>query len=198
SFQNIALQLADLQQIVDGLAGAALPDYEALATQSKSLNRFALEFLHQMSIFITGSDANAITWMIHDRNRDVLKLATAPLEVATLLRERLFDQKASVVLTSATMSINGRFDYLQQRLGVDAAERIQLDSPYNYEDQVLLYLPHDIPEPRDDAYQSLLEQAIIDVAVAAEGRTLVLFTATSALRATNQSLADTLAAHDIN
>ncbi|MCE2851493.1 MAG: 3'-5' exoribonuclease [Chloroflexaceae bacterium] len=198
SFQNIALQLADLQQIVDGLAGAALPDYEALATQSKSLNRFALEFLHQMSIFITGSDANAITWMIHDRNRDVLKLATAPLEVATLLRERLFDQKASVVLTSATMSINGRFDYLQQRLGVDAAERIQLDSPYNYEDQVLLYLPHDIPEPRDDAYQSLLEQAIIDVAVAAEGRTLVLFTATSALRATYQSLADTLAAHDIN
>jgi DNA polymerase-3 subunit epsilon/ATP-dependent DNA helicase DinG len=180
------------------LAGAALPDYEALATQSKSLNRFALEFLHQMSIFITGSDANAITWMIHDRNRDVLKLATAPLEVATLLRERLFDQKASVVLTSATMSINGRFDYLQQRLGVDAAERIQLDSPYNYEDQVLLYLPHDIPEPRDDAYQSLLEQAIIDVAVAAEGRTLVLFTATSALRATYQSLAETLAAHDIN
>lgn len=198
ALQNIANQLGDLQQLVDALANANLPDYDALATQTKSLNRFVGDLIHQMGIFMSGSDENAITWMIHDRNREVLRLATAPLEVATLLRERLFDKKASVVLTSATMSVNGRFEYLKQRLGVDTAHELQLDSPYNYEEQVLLYLPQDIPEPREDAYQYLLEQAIIDICVAAEGRTLVLFTATSALRATYQSLASTLAEHDIN
>ncbi len=198
TFQNIATQLADLQQLVDALANASLPEYEALASQTKALNRFVVEFLHQMNNFISGSDENAITWMIHDRNRDVLRLATAPLEVASLLRERLFDKKASVVLTSATMSVNGQFEYLKKRLGVDTDKQLQLDSPYNYEDQVLLYLPQDIPEPRDDAYQYLLEQAIVDVCVAAEGRTLVLFTATSALRATYQSLSETLADQGIN
>lgn len=198
AFQNIAIQLADLQQLVDALVNANLPDYESLASQTKSLNRFVGDFLHQMANFISGSDENAITWMIHDRNREVLRLATAPLEVATLLRERLFDKKASVVLTSATMSVNGRFDYLKQRLGVETEHAIQLDSPYDYEDQVLLYLPQDIPEPREEAYQYQMEQAIIDVCVAAEGRTLVLFTATSALRATYQSLVETLSEYDIN
>jgi Rad3-related DNA helicase len=46
-----------------------------------------------------------------------------------------------VVLTSATLSVNNRFDYVQQRLGIETDHHIQLDSPYDYEDQVLLYLP---------------------------------------------------------
>ncbi len=198
SFRSIALQLNDLTQLVDALADANIVDYEALASQTKSLNRFVMDFNANMAGFIHGEDANLITWMLQARNRDELQLAIAPLEVASLLRERLFDKKKSVILTSATLSVNNRFDYVQKRLGVDTDRQIQLDSPYDYEDQVLLYLPQDMPEPKDFEYQQILEQAIVDTAIAASGRTLVLFTSTSALRATYNAVYEKLAEQGIN
>ena len=136
--------------------------------------------------------------MIYDKQREVLRLAINPLEVATLLRENLFDAKAAVVLTSATLSVNSRFDYVMGRLGADTEHTYQLESPFDYESQALLYVPQDMPEPKDFDYQRTLEDAIVATALAAVGRTLVLFTATSALRATYTAVQERLNEHDIN
>ena len=198
TYTSISKHLLDITNIVDNLAAANVADYEVLVSSTKRLQRFSMEFPIQCGNLLTGADANLITWMVYDRQREVLRLAINPLEVATLLRENLFDAKSSVVLTSATLSVNGSFDYVKGRLGADTEYAYQLESPFNYEQQALLYVPQDMPEPKDFDYQRTLEEAIVATAVAAAGRTLVLFTATSALRATYAAVQDRLNEHDIN
>ncbi len=198
NFRAVQRSLEELNAIVLGLADSNIPDYEMLQAQSSKLLRFASEFVHSMGIFMHGRDDNQITWMSYRRQRSQLTIALNPLEVATLLRERLFDQKASVVLTSATLSVNGSYAYVRNRLGIPSATELLLDSPYDYEQQAILYIPQDMPDPKDFDYQTNLEQAILNTALAADGRTLVLFTATSALRATYHALVDTFNEHDIN
>jgi hypothetical protein len=70
SFRSIALQLNDLTQLVDALANANVVDYDALASQTKSLNRFVMDFNMNMANFIHGDDSNLITWMLQARNRE--------------------------------------------------------------------------------------------------------------------------------
>ena len=100
------------------------------------------------------------------------------------LQERLFSEKACVILTSATLRTNNNFDYIKERLGLDELLEVALDSPFDYKSAVLLYVPKDIPEPNEPYYQRTVEQAIIDLVRATEGRALVLFTSNSQLQAT--------------
>ena len=190
--------LDELNSVVLNLADSNLPDYDMLQAQTTKLWRFATEFVQNMAIFMTGSDENAITWMNYQRNRNILTIALNPLEVATLLRERLFDKKASVVLTSATLSVNGGYDYMRNRLGIPEANELLLDSPYDYERQAVVYIPQDMPDIKDSDYQTTMEAAILATGIAAAGRTLVLFTATSALRNTYHALLERFNEHDIN
>ncbi len=195
----IAQQLEVLNRAVTELADANVPDYEVLVTLATRSFRFVSEFVENANQIIIGLDASLITWIRYSDAKNVLDLNINPLEVATLLDERLFSKKASVVLTSATLSVNNSFAYMQQRLGAPVPPEAcyQLESPYNYKDQVLVYIPQDISEPKDFPYQGSVEQAILDTAVAAQGRTLVLFTSNSALRTTYSQLVDAFSQQDI-
>ena len=199
SLRVIAQQLDILNKAVTELADANLADYEVLVTLSVRSLRFVTDFVDNVNQIVTGEDANLITWIRYSDAKHILDLNINPLEVATLLQERLFSKKASVVLTSATLSVNNSFSYMQQRLGAQLPPEAcyQLESPYNYRDQVMVYLPQDMPEPKDFPYQGCVEQAILDTAIAARGRTLVLFTSNSALRTTYNQLADPLSQQDI-
>lgn len=197
-YDTINARLIELTGIVDSLSTANVADYEVLVTSTKRVQRFGVEFVVHTGHLLRGDEPNNITWMVYDRQREVLRLAINPLEVATLLRERLFDAKATVVLTSATMSVNGSFSYVMGRLGNDTGQTVQLESPFDYEQQALVYIPSDMPEPKDFDYQRTLEDAIVATAIAAVGRTLVLFTATSALRTTYAAVQERLNQADIN
>jgi DNA polymerase-3 subunit epsilon/ATP-dependent DNA helicase DinG len=126
-----------------------------------------------------------------------LTLNRAPLDVSSLLRERLFEQKQSVVLTSATLSIEGSFAFVRERLGVTEARELSLGSPYNFHHQALVYVASDLPEPNQPHYASNLQRAIVELARATDGRMLVLFTSKSQLRAAYRAISDPLAQHDI-
>jgi ATP-dependent DNA helicase DinG len=90
-----------------------------------------------------------------------------------------------MVLTSATLTAAGEFDYLRERLNADEAETLVVGSPFDYENSALLYLATDIPEPGDmRAYQHALNRALVDLFRATRGRGLVLFTSYSQLRQT--------------
>ena len=95
-----------------------------------------------------------------------------------------FSQKSGVVLTSATLSTSGHFDYVKQRLGVQDAEELLLGSPFDYKRAALMLIPTDMPEPSHPRYQKDLEAALIALCGASKGRALVLFTSHAALRAT--------------
>ena len=124
-------------------------------------------------------------------------LNAAPLEVASLLRDRLFAAPEATILVSATMAIGGTFDYVKRRLGLEDARAEALGSPFDYARAALLYVPNDLPDPTQAGYQASMERAIMDVVRRLRGRTLVLFTSRAHLRTTYQALREPLALQHI-
>ena len=102
-----------------------------------------------------------------------------------------------MILTSATMTTHGSFDYIRRTLGAEIADELALGSPFDYESSTLLYLPEDIPEPNQPGHQPALNRALIATAKATGGRMLVLFTSYAALKRTSQGITSHLAKEDI-
>jgi DNA polymerase-3 subunit epsilon/ATP-dependent DNA helicase DinG len=124
-------------------------------------------------------------------------LNAAPIEVAALLRDRLFSAPEASVLVSATLAIGGSFEYVERRLGLEEATSHALGSPFDYARAALLYVPNDLPDPTQPGYQTLLERTILDVVTRLRGRTLVLFTSRAHLKTTYHVLRDRLASRGI-
>ncbi len=129
----------------------------------------------------------------------ITRLCTAPLVVAPLLRETLMERMQTVVMTSATLTVAGRFDYLRHRIGVDGLEpgrlsELLLESPFDFEKQALLVVPTDIPEPGQPGYTEAVRDLTEQALLAADGRSFVLFTAYSLLRRIHNELSPTLTA----
>jgi DNA polymerase-3 subunit epsilon/ATP-dependent DNA helicase DinG len=184
--------LGRLETLLIDLKDAELLEYDALMLRVQALRRYATDVRVNIGHILTGGAEEKVTWLTHDRMRDTLTLSAAPLSVADVLRTNLFEAKTATILTSATLSVGGNFAFIRERIGLDQAEELTLDSPFDYTRQALLYIPQDIPEPNQNGYQRALEQAIIDLARATGGRMLVLFTATNALRQTYRAIQEPL------
>ena len=91
----------------------------------------------------------AFVYGVEQRGRRSIVLTAAPIDVSESLREVLFDPLHAAVLTSATMAVEGKFDFFRDRLGVDDADTLVVDSSFDHATQALLYLPPRMPEPRD-------------------------------------------------
>jgi DNA polymerase-3 subunit epsilon/ATP-dependent DNA helicase DinG len=128
-------------------------------------------------------DPQRVVWLEADRQDGGIILSWVPLDVHALLRDGLYADRKSVVLTGATLRTQGGFAYLQQRLGLEECETVGLGSPFDYRHAALVLLPRDMPEPNSPIYTDHLAQAVIELARASRGRTLVLFTSHSMLRA---------------
>lgn len=112
----------------------------------------------------------------------VCRLCTAPLGVAEILKESFFDRLETVILTSATLAVGRSFSYLKERLGLssltpDRLLELQLFSPFDFQRQALVAVPEDIPEPAAGGYADALAAICEKAALAADGRSLILFTA---------------------
>ncbi|KAB8141266.1 DNA polymerase III subunit epsilon [Chloroflexia bacterium SDU3-3] len=190
--QEISNALGKLEALVGNLKDAGIPDYETLALRVQSLRRYVTDVRVNVGAIIVGGEEKLVTWLTYDRMRDTLELRAAPLSVAELLQANLFALKATSVLASATMSVDGQFDFIRDRLGVEEPDALQLESPFDYTKQALVYLPNDMPEPNHPGYQRALEQAIVSICTASNGRALVLFTASSALKQTYRAIQEPL------
>jgi len=110
----------------------------------------------------------------------------------------LWHEKSSVILTSATLTTAGEFDYLLGRLSAQDADELALGSPFDFETAAMLYLVNDIPEPNDrHGHQRAVESGLISLCKATGGRALVLFTSYDQLKRTSQVIAPVLAREDI-
>lgn len=144
-------------------------------------------FLGLSQSLAVNPDPGRVYWLESD-SAERTSLCSTLLSVSDILRHELFEKKGSVVLTSATMTTQHSFDYLRERLGVDDADELILGSSFNYAASTLLCIPADMPEPGQQGHQRCLEQALIDMCSASQGRALVLFTSHSALRSTYKVL----------
>lgn len=118
------------------------------------------------------------------------KLHSTPLVVADSFQEFMQQYKCSWIFTSATLTVNAKFDHFQQQLGLLDAETLMLDSPYDYQNNTRLYLPVIGVEPNDKNYTHKVIDAVLPILEANQGRAFLLFTSHRALRIAANYLAD--------
>ena len=134
-------------------------------------------------------DANRVYWFSQVSRAENLLLRAAPINVGSLLRERVYAERRSTVFTSATLAVGGTFDYFSSRVGLGAEiEELILPSPFDFYHQALVCLPTDIPLPEDEGFDLAAEELIAAVARRAGGRTLALFTSHRQLRDVHAAL----------
>jgi len=157
-----------------------------------------------LAAFIALDDPNYVYWAeahTQYRGRSVWMYA-APADVSDLLREDLFDRKSSVIMTSATLTVDKSFRYIIDQLGLEPFERegrlrtVMLPSPFKYQEQALVLIPRDFPGIRgkdgDPSFLRALTDSLRDVALSVGGRMLVLFTSHRMLKSVYKPLKEAL------
>ena len=180
--------------------GAAFeePGEGDLAIGLRSSVRDLAGILASLDELIFQADPQRIYWIQLLGEPARLSLHAAPLEVGPLIEKHLWHEKESVVITSATLTTTGEFDYLRHRLGAADADELAVGSPFDFESSALLYLINDMPEPgQRQEYQAALEKGLIGLCRATGGRALVLFTSNEQLWMTAQAISAPLASDGI-
>jgi len=140
---------------------------------------------------------SSVYWIDSSHARSGTSLNMAPIGVDQILSQDLFNEKSSVVLTSATLSTGGDFDHFCTRLGFTPDEEYRLDSPFNYAVSTQTLLVDDISNPGTARNPQEIIECIASTAIAAEGSTLALFTSNAAIKATYSALRARLQKHNI-
>jgi len=141
---------------------------------------------------------DVVYWITMDVNGEgVSLLESAPLQVSSLLQEKLYQNLESIVMTGATLAIQGEFDAMRDRLGIHDAMEIVEQSPFDYKKNVLLVVPSDMPSINAPEYDQVLADAVIRLAEIASGRCLVLFTSYSSMREAHRLISTQLNARGI-
>jgi ATP-dependent DNA helicase DinG len=125
-------------------------------------------------------DTTNVYWV--ERRGRGLYLQATPIDVSATLAARLFGQLDTVVLTSATLAVSGEFEYVQNRLGLENARTLRVESQYDYAHQALLYVPPHLPDPRSADFTRRAANEIEYIIEASRGRAFVLFTSYQQMR----------------
>lgn len=165
-------------------------------------NRRLAELREGIAAFLSQSAADHVYWVERTgRAQKTLALHAAPVDVADYLRQRLFLPGTSVVMTSATLSVSGReapavsdddpprgarsaggappgagLDYFVHRVGAEAAVRLQVGTPFDFERQMKLCVVRQMPDPRTEDYRDALIHWIEHFVKQTHGKAFVLFT----------------------
>ncbi len=176
-----------------------LPDEDDdVVTNLSSLNRRFVEMQTNLDGMVFKPRTDTIYWFEINPTGRQIALNTAPLHIGPLMQKYLWDEKSSVILTSATLTTAGEFNYLRGRLNAEGAYDLAVGSPFDYESSVLLFIANDIPEPSDrSGHQRAIEQGILKLCIATGGKTLVLFTSYDQLKRTSHSIGPLLARNGI-
>ncbi|MGH9717286.1 MAG: ATP-dependent DNA helicase [Candidatus Acidiferrales bacterium] len=138
------------------------------------LARRAAEVRRELAFLLESEEKSYVYW--YERRGRGVFLAATPIDVSEILRERLFEQFDTVVLTSATLAVEGRFDYLKRRLGVLPSAESVLPPEFDYPSQALLYIPGDMPDVRNSSFAACAAREIERLLEISQGRAFCLFT----------------------
>jgi ATP-dependent DNA helicase DinG len=155
-----------------------------------ALGRRANEIKGDLRFLLRADDIDFV-YFLEARGRSVF-LKASPIDVSSTIRDFLLDRMDSTVLTSATLTVDGSFDYVKSRLGVRRANELKLDSEFDYARQAILYLPKRLPDPRQPDFTAAAAKEIVGILKATSGRAFVLFTSYANLREVHRLAASQL------
>ena len=155
------------------LTREAPPDVLALGTRVAELRKDV--------DFLLRADDTGFVYYLDVRGRGVF-LRASPIDVSSIVRDLLIDRMSGTVLTSATLTVDGSFEYVRSRLGIRKAQEIRLASEFDYSRQAILYLPKRMPDPRAREFSSAVAREVVEIVKRTKGRAFVLFTSYANLR----------------
>jgi ATP-dependent DNA helicase DinG len=187
-YMGVRATLRRIEAEMDGLKADEAPGLKKRVARLRSEFEFLLE----------SNASNMVYWMerrIHtgapteksaprntrQQSRTTFLQAT-PIDVSALLSELVFETIPTVVLTSATLTVQGGFEHMRKRLGLSEARELVVPSHFQYGKQALLYLPPEMPDPRDPEFPEAAARCIRRVLEITKGRAFCLFTSYAQMR----------------
>jgi ATP-dependent DNA helicase DinG len=155
-----------------------------------TLARRAAELRDHLTFLLEAANP-AFVYFLETRNRGVF-LRAAPIDVSQIINEMLFNRMRATVMTSATLTVAGSFDYVKGRLGVPDADCVRVQSEFDFAEQAILYLPKMMPPPKSPQYGDAVAREVRDLLLRTEGRAFVLFTSYAMLRTVRDLVAPDL------
>ena len=181
-FQEISTEFASfIEELLQHLPDDALEDNQGLQRCKERL----LELQSLLSDFLV-KDLQAIRWL--EVFKHTVVMHCTPFTIADKFKQQLEENTTAYIFASATLTVSNSFNSFLKPLGIEKANVLKLDSPFDFPKQTLLYLPRSIPDPKaHEYYPSLVKQAL-PILNACGGRTFMLFTSHSALQKTAKLL----------
>ena len=162
--------LATQLQLIEGSVDEVIP-----------LHRRTKGIEESLRLFLDKPDPRFVFWT--ERRGRGVHLQATPIDVATILGAKLFDEVPSTILTSATLAVSGDFEFLKKRLGLESARSLVVTSPFDFPKQALLYIPQHMPDPRSQGFAASAAREIAQILRLSEGRAFCLFTSYQQMRA---------------
>jgi len=159
--------------------GASVAAFD-LADAAAALQRRAGEMRADLRFLVSAADPDYV-YVLETKGRSTL-LRAFPIDVSRLVRDTLLDRMQTSILTSATLAVDGSFDYVKGRLGISEADEIRVASEFDYTRQTVLYLPRRMPPPKSPGFAEAAARETIALLTRSRGRAFVLFTSYAVLR----------------
>ena len=180
AFSNTQSQLAELNKVLESQA-ARDPMLEKCWQRGE-------ELLMQLARWHKAENANLVRWV--EVFTQSVQLHATPLSVADSFGKQLNAQPRAWIFTSATLAVKSDFSHYIAQMGLQAAETLFLQSPFDYDKQALLYAPADMPDPNSPVYIAAVAAVALPVIQASQGRAFVLCTSLRAMREIHALLKD--------
>ncbi len=140
----------------------------------------------QLAKWQTGEEPDQVRWL--EVFHHSLQLNTTPLSIAEIFEKQIGGSARAWIFTSATLAVKQDFSHYQSEMGLLKAQTACWDSPFNYAEQALLYVPADLPEPNSEGYTEAVVQAALPLIEASKGRAFLLFTSLRAMQRAHEIL----------
>lgn len=178
--------LAEIYQALDEALGRLEADVDVFSEklpEADSVVKRVRQTRFDLGFIVKQADRNFVYWL--ERRGRGTYLQASPVDVSSLLQEKLFDKVDTCILTSATLSANGSFNFIRDRLGLAPGKTNSLEAPssFDYENQALLYLPKSMPDPRSPEFTQMAAAEIVKILHSTNGRAFVLCTSNSSMTA---------------
>jgi len=169
---DLAGPLASLRNALEELADRAVDEEEQ--TETRALAHRCGGFGDHLETLLSRERDDFIYWI--SRNERTVRLSATPYRIADIMRENVFGPLSSAIVTSATLSMGGSFDFVKHRLGLDHAETAIFASPFDFRNQAMLFIPRSMPDPNAPGFAGAVAEQVEEILAASGGNVMVLFT----------------------
>lgn len=155
-----------------------------------AVNNFT-KFAQELDFIITRDNNDYVYWGEFTEKGSAVLNAT-PIEISAILKQHLWSSMGAAVLTSATLSSHGSFDFIKNCLGIEQCKGSIFKSPFNYKEQAMLYIPRKFPEPSHQNFVDAVADAVSKIIEISKGRAFVLFTSFQNMRRVYEKIKDVI------